>query len=265
MENFKPKQDPSLNINIFRHGESKYKQKEVSVEESSDLTAKGIEDVEKSAEELISYINPGEEVEIWSSPTGRTLQTSKIISHVLEKNNIPLRKNGIKIFEQLSEVKNFSWNFFYPLVVGGDVEIAGKKFFIDKSLTNPNDLSPAKYFLESGIKNIDSNYKQELPEEYIREVDGIEDFVDVTKRLMRPLSLLKNIKDKPYRIIIVTHDALSGFIANIFSNGEMQGINPGEFINLERKDGKLVVTKVGNLDMGNSDSDIIDEFNKQSI
>ncbi len=261
-EKFTP-QDPPLNINIFRHGESKYKQKDVSIEESGDLTPKGIEDVEKSVEKLISFINPGEEVEIWSSPTGRTLQTSKIISQILEKNSIPLRKNGIKIFEQLSEVKNFSWNLFYPLVVGGEVKFAGKNFFINKDLTNPNNLSPSRYFLESGIKNIDLNYKQTLPEEYIDEIDGIEGFVDVTKRLMRPLSLLKNIKDKPYRIVIVTHDALSGFIANIFSSGEMHGIDPGEFINLERKEGKLVITKVGNLNIGNSDLDVIDEFNKK--
>lgn len=264
-EDYLPKKEPSLNVNIFRHGEAKYNQKDVSsIEEAEDLTIKGIEDAKKSAEELANFIKPNEEVEIWSSPTGRTLQTSKVISQVLEKKGISIRKNRIKIFKQFSEVKNFSWKLFYPLVVGGEVEFAGKKFFIDKNLTNPNNLSPSEYFSESGIKYIDLSYKQKLPEEYVREIEGIEDFIDVTKRLMRPLSHLKNIKDKPHRIIIVTHDALSGFIANVFSYGEMNGINPGEFINLERKAGKLVITKVGNLDIGNSDLDVIDEFNHKA-
>ena len=265
-ENNLPKNEPSLNVDIFRHGSARYGQKDVStIEEAGDLTIKGIEEVKKSAEELANLVEPNEEVEIWSSPTGRTLQTSKVVAQVLEEKGISIRKNGIKIFKQLSEVKNFSWELFYPLVVGGEVEFAGKRFFVDKNLTNPNSFNPSKYFSEGGIRHIDLSYKQKLPEEYVHEIESIEDFIEVTKRLIKPLSRLKNINDKSYRIIIVTHDALSGFIANIFSNGEMHGINPGEFINLERRDGKLVATKVGNLDEGNNDIDVIDEFNHKSL
>jgi len=266
-----PKQNPSLSVNIFRHGQSQYRQEEVSIKDAGDLTMEGVEDVKKSAVELADLIKPGEEVEIWSSPIGRALQTAKIISQVLEQKHISIRKkgnlnkHGIKVFEQFSEVKNFSWKLFYPLVVGGEVEFAGKKFFVDKNLTNPAGLTPSSYFLQDGIKHIDLSYKQKLPEEYVQEIDGFEDFINVTKRLMRPLAQLKKIKDKSYRVIIVTHDALTGFIANIFSGEGMQGINPGDFINLEKKDGKLIATKVGNLDKGNNDTDIIDEFNQRRI
>ena len=269
-ENYLPKQDPSLNINIFRHGKSKYEQGKVTIEEAGNLTIEGIEDVKKNAEELANLVKPDEKVEIWSSPMGRALQTAKIVAQILEQKGISIQrkgnsnKHGIKIFKQLSEVKNFSWELFYPLVVGGEVEFAGKRFFVDKNLTNPNNFNPSKYFSEGGVRHIDLSYKQKLPEEYVHEIESIEDFIEVTKRLIKPLSRLKNIKDKSYRIIIVTHDALSGFIANIFSNGEMHGINPGEFINLERRDGKLVTTKVGNLDEGNNDIDVIDEFNHRS-
>ena len=44
-ENMPYRNDPPLNINVFRHGESEYKQKDVSIENANDLTEKGIEDV----------------------------------------------------------------------------------------------------------------------------------------------------------------------------------------------------------------------------
>ena len=264
-----PKQNPSLGINVFRHGKSRYKQEEVPIEEARDLTAEGVDDVKKSAEALVKLIKPDEEVEIWSSPMGRTLQTAKIIAQVLEEKQALIRKkgdsnkHGIKVFEQFSEVKNFSWKLFYPLVAGGEVEFAGKKFFVDKNLTNLNNMNFSEYFLKEGIKYIDPTYKQKLPEEYVREIEGFEKFIEVTQRLMRPLSRLKKIKDKPYRIIIVTHDALSGFIANVFSGGAIYGINPGEFINLERREGKLVTTKVGGFKKENNTTDIIDVFSRK--
>ncbi len=268
---FIQKQNPSLNVNIFRHGESTYTQNEVSIEKANDLTEQGIKDVTRNAEKLAELIRPNEEVEIWSSPTGRTLQTAKIICKILKQKGIRLRsskrggskEHGVKIFKQLTEVKNFSWKLFYPLAVGGEVEFSGKKFFLDKKFTNPKNIDISRYFSEDGIKDIDTDYKQTLPEEYVKEIEGFEKFVDVTKRLMLPLSRLKKTTDKSYRIILVTHDALSGFIANIFSSGEVRGIGSGEFINLERVEGKLIAREVGNLKEGNSNTDIIDEFNRR--
>ena len=264
-------QNSSLNINIFRHGESVYDQKEVPIEEASDLTAQGMEDVARNAEKLADLIKPDEDVEIWSSPVGRTLHTAKIISQILQQKGVHFRVSkqdnskeyGIKIWKQLTEVKNFSWKLFYPLVVGGEVEFAGRKFFIDKNFTNPKNIDISKYFSEDGIRDIDLKYKQTLPKEYVEEIEGFEKFINVTKRLMLPLSRLKKIRDKSYRIIIVTHDALSGFIANVFSGGGVRGISSGEFINLERVNGKLVAKKVGNLEEGNNTTDMVDEFNRR--
>lgn len=269
-ENFspeKPKNKPSLRVDIFRHGEAKYEQREVPIEQAEDLTEEGIKEVKVSAKELADLIQPNEEVEIWSSPMGRTLHTAKIIAETLEQNRIWLRRKGdakgpgIKVFEQLSEIKNFSWNLFNPLITGGAVEFGGRKFFVDKNLTNPNNLGYPEYFTDDGIKNITSEAKAQLPEDYVQEIEGFEKFIDVTKRIMKPLSRLKKLEDKPYRVIIVTHDSLTGFIANIFSGGKQSGLNPGEFINLERKERKLIATRVGKLEESDSNTDVIDEFN----
>ncbi len=261
------KKEPSLNVDIIRHGEAKYGQGEVSMSEAQDLTEKGIEDVRASANELADLIQPDEEVEIWSSPMGRTLETAKIIAETLEQKGVHLRRkgkakeSGIKVFEQLSEVKNFSWSLFAPLINGGEIELAGKKFIVDKNLTNPNNIGYPEYFTEDAIKDITPEAKAQLPEEYVKEIEGFEKFIDATHRIMKPLSRLKKLNDKSYRVIIVTHDALSGFIANIFSGGEKKGINPGEFINLERQNKKLVATRVGGLKDGNIDIDVVNDFN----
>ncbi|MDD2758034.1 MAG: histidine phosphatase family protein [Patescibacteria group bacterium] len=263
-----PNQDPSLHVDLFRHGSAKYEQGKTTVEEAADLTEAGIAEVKTSAEALAELISPDEEVQIWSSPMGRTLQTAKIISETLAAKGVNLRGErqaegaGIKVFDQLSEVKNFSWSLFSPLVYGGEVEYAGRKFVIDAAKTNPQNLGPAQYYASDNIHNISAEAKAGWPAEYVKAVEDFEDFMSVTKRIMKPLVRLKGLSDKPYRVIIVTHDALLGFVANIFSGGESAGVNPAEFINLERKDGQLVATKVGQLDRPES-KDVIDEFNQQ--
>jgi hypothetical protein len=161
---------------------------------------------------------------------------------------------------------NFIWKLFYPLVNGGYVEFEGERFLIDKKFTNPLDIHLNEYFSKNGIATIDIDYKKTLPNNYVKEIDGFEKFTDAVRRIIVPLSRLKKIKDKPYRIIIVTHDVFSGFIANIFSAGEdseKHTINPGEFINIERDNDKLVATKVGDFSDGNKDTDIIEEFNNK--
>ncbi|HUT96276.1 MAG TPA: histidine phosphatase family protein [Candidatus Paceibacterota bacterium] len=253
-----------IKVNIFRHGKALYKQEETSLEEAEDLTEEGIEKVKLNAGKIAELIDPEEEVAIWSSSKGRGLHTAKIIKEVLKEKGINLRENGIQVFNELTEVKNFSWQLFEPLISGGKVEFAGKKFSIDKEKTNPDDLNYEEYFINDAISKIPAKFKKELPEEYVKEIEGLEKFFDITKRIMEPLSRIKKLKDKSYRVIIVTHDALTGFIANIFSEGKKKSLDPGEFINLEMRGDKLVVTNVGELEKGKNNLDVIEEFKKSN-
>jgi broad specificity phosphatase PhoE len=258
---------PKLNVAIFRHGETDYKQKEVPPEEANDLTEKGIADVRRNAEALAELIGPDEEVEIWSSPMGRAQHTARIIQEVLRDRDVKFHvREGhdpkVKVFEALTEVKNFSWNLFEPLINGGEMEFAGKKFFIDKNKSNPSGKGYPDYFTDDAIKDISDEAMADWPEEYAREIKGFESFVEVTRRLMRNLERVKKLQDKPYRLIIATHDAMTGFIANLFTEGKAQGVNRGEFINLERVGGKLVATQVGQHKEGDSETDVVDAFNK---
>jgi broad specificity phosphatase PhoE len=258
---------PKLSVDIFRHGETEYKQKEVPSEEANDLTEKGIADVRRNAEALAELIAPDEEVEIWSSPMGRTQHTARIIQEVLRDRGVKFhaRKGHepkVKVFEALTEVKNFSWNLFEPLINGGEMEFAGKKFFIDKNKSNPLGKVYPDYFTDGAIKDIPDEAMAEWPEEYARTIKGFETFVEVTRRLMRNMERIKKLQDKPYRIIFATHDGMMGFVANLFTKGKARGVDRGEFINLERVGGKLVATQVGQHKEGDSETDVVDAFNK---
>jgi broad specificity phosphatase PhoE len=87
-------------------------------------------------------------------------------------------------------------------------------------------------------------------------IEKFESFASVSRRMAETLKKLKQVSDKKYRVIIVTHDAVAGQLVKTFSNDELSGINPGDFLSLEKKDGKLVVTRVGDITEGNSETDV---------
>jgi broad specificity phosphatase PhoE len=274
------KDEKSLKVNIVRHGPSLYRQPEwTDINTADDLNAVGryaegektedeikqgkeraIEIIRNSAEKIADEIGTDEEVIIWSSPTGRTLETARIISEVLEEKGIRVKRSnpethGVKIFERLGEVKNFSWDLFEPLMNGGEITFKGEKFFIDKSLSNPNNIGYPEYFTSDAIKEIPEEVKKLWPVGYVEEIDKFESFADVTDRMIDTLKRLMGTKDKNYRVIIVTHDALTGSIVKIFTSDQFSGINPGEFISLERKNDKLMVTRAGSITEG-ADTDV---------
>jgi broad specificity phosphatase PhoE len=237
---------------LMRHGETNYTQPEItSLDEANDLTLEGEAAVRKYAEELADLIQPDEEVAIWSSPMGRTLHTAKIVAEVLEARGIMLRKKGtasaqgIEVFNSLQEVQNFRWEKFIPLVNGGPMQVGEITFEIDPAKTNPKGLKPEQYFYEDEIKNIPSTVKDEWPPEYVAEIEAFESSVDATKRILHPLSLLQLAKDKPYRVIIVTHDALTSFMANALTDGEKFGVERGEFLNLDLRGEDIIASRVG--------------------
>jgi len=285
MERLKqPSESPKkkLKVDVVRHGPSIYRQPEWSdINTADDLNtvgryedgsitdeelAKGKEEaiaiVRASAEEIADNIEEDEEVAIWSSPTGRTLETARIIRDVLSERGIQVRskgnasEHGVKVFDRIGEVKNFSWELFEPLMSGGEVEFDGEKFTIDKSLSNPNNIGYPDYFTSDAIKDIPETAMDSWSKKYIAQIKEFESFADVSERMSKTLQKVKKLNDKKYRIILVTHDALTGALVKTFSSGEMGGVNPGQFLSLERSDNKLVVTRVGDVFEGDSETDV---------
>lgn len=275
-------EEPSLKAHIVRHGPSTYRQLDWNdINSADDLNALGrhkdgekteeeiargkteaVRMVRDTAEKIAAEISPDEEVAIWSSPTGRTLETAKIISGVLREKGIDARskgladEGGVKVFKRLGEIKNFSWDLFEPLMNGGEVTFKDKTFTIDKQLSNPANLSYPEYFTSDAIKAIPDEVRAGWPNEYVTEIESFESFADVSRRMAETLKKIKSLKDKKYRIIIVSHDALVGQIVKTFTDNEFSGIDPAQLISLERKEGKLVVTRVGDIETGDSTTDI---------
>ncbi len=265
-----------FHVDIFRHGKAKYLQDQVPIEEADDLTPEGEVTARQNAEKLADLISSDEEVAIWASPTGRTLKTAKIVAEVLRERGIRLRPTGlagedgerevgtgIKVFQELADIKNFSRELFLPVVDGGEVSFAGHRFAIDKAKTNPRNLGYAQYWIDEEFKKLPAEVRNGLPEEFVAEIDKIEEFYKTTERIIKPLARLNHLQDKAYRIIIVTHGAMGTFIARVFADGETIDLQPGEFIDLERRDNKFVATRVGSRIEGN-DADVIEEFKKEA-
>ena len=226
----------NLVINFFRHGEARYQQKKVSLKDANDLTSEGEKKVRKEARKLVKSVRKDEEVVIWSSPYGRTLQTARIIEGELRKAKVSFREtlrnenpfSVIKIFHAFEEVKNFNQLIFGGLVNGGGVEINGIKFVFNKKITNPDDLSWTHYYNSAFWQKIDKKYFKSIPEEIRENINSIEKNDEATKRMMRRVEVLKRVRNpkKKRRIIIVTHQGL----ISQYSEGS---IEPGDYVELK--------------------------------
>lgn len=280
-----PKKNSSesgVKVDVFRHGKSGYTQPEWNDIETADdintvgkyFESKTQEEIEESKQEAIAIvkasalelaktIEPDEEVAIWSSPTGRTLETARIISETLQGKGIPIRNKGgedygVKIFEHIGEVKNFSWDMFEPMMEGKKgFNYKGKIFDIDINLSNPNKLGYPEYFTSDAIHNISQEVKDTWSKEYVDLVESFETFKDTTSRMKANLERLSKLEDKKYRVIMVTHDALTGALVKTFTSGEKEGVTEGQFVSLERIDNTLVVTRAGDIKEGDSKTDVL--------
>ena len=101
---------------------------------------------------------------------------------------------------------------------GGTINFNGRDISLDKSVTNPKDLTFPEYYNNRAWKGIPNTYETK---EFIAEMDKIESEEQSNARLTRVVRLVKRYlsTDNKLRIIIVTHQGL------------MSGINPGTPVN----------------------------------
>ena len=72
------------------------------------------------------------------------------------------------------------------------------------------------------------------------------------------LRRLKGVRDKNLHLILVTHDALLSPLVSAFTLGSAEGLDVAEFVCLELREGKLVVTRAGPYKQGDDFSDVIE-------
>ncbi len=249
----------AVRITVFRHGAARYEQAAVPPEEADDLTEDGIETVVRNARALAETVAEGESVGIWSSPLGRALHTAKLIEGELKARGTDTRQ-PTSVYDALDEVRHFSWPDFIPLVRGGTLTFDGRAVYLDKVATNPEGFSSSEYYARDTYRRLPAPVTAMLSSAYRRYLDGIEPFPSATARLMEPLAHLRQVREGPSHLVIVTHDALTTYLTCLFSGGTYWGLTPGTSLHLESRLDKLVVTRVGELTEGRSDVDVVDAF-----
>ena len=227
--------DYMMETYIFRHGETNYQQGKVNIDEAHDLTSDGIRVVKNSTNNLANKLKHNHPILISSSPFGRCLHTSKIIKDCL--NNKVSNVVDIDIDNNLGEVENFKWDLFYPLVIGGHAEYNGDRFIVNKSLTNPQNASPIKYFRDDSTHNLSPMAKKTLPSEYAKKISEFEKYSSVIGRLN---SKLDSLKDSLQINILSTHEGLTGELIKQISKQDEAFLNRGKYFGVETQNGLII-------------------------
>lgn len=219
---------------IFRHGETEYHQGKVSLQEANDLTPEGVQTVIKSTNHLSQRLDKNKPIQISSSPFGRSLYTAKIIQDALSKNGFTV--NDIREDDNLSEVGNFEWELFYPLVEGGEIQYGNDKISIDKSLTNPQNLHFIEYFRSDAAYNLSQKAKASLPKNFLERIDSFEKNSSVFGRLDSKLEKLSDTDD--VIPIISTHEGLTGkFIEKLANGNKIASLKRGKYFGVKSEGG----------------------------
>jgi len=230
----------NVRVTLFRHGTAKYDQDKVLIEDAKDLTDEGRKLVREQAERLASEIGQDEEITIWSSPIGRTLETATIIAGVLREKGFSIRlkkqvgeeeipvaaENAIRVFKALEEVRGLDAGLFSALVEGGSYTFEnGVEVSFDKNKTNPKNLSFQDYYYQGGYRDYLRDVT-DVPAEVQASLNSLEEEADVHHRFDRKVKRVSKVEsDKKQRVIIVTHHvAMKDYTED--------KVQPADYINL---------------------------------
>jgi len=221
---------------IFRHGETSYQQGKVCLSEAHDLTPEGISTVNNSSSELAKKLDPSLPVQIHSSPFGRCLHTAKVIKDNLERRGI--KALDIIGDDLIEEIRNFEWELFCPLVNGGEIEFEGDKFEVDKSLTNPQNLSSVRYLREDLAHKLAEEARKTLPPKYLRRIASFERYLSAVNRLNTKVNSLRNRNGEIQ--ILSTHEGLTGRFIEQLSGQKEAFLGRGKYFYVRTEGGIIV-------------------------
>ena len=228
---------------IFRHGESPYKQGNRTctaeeVETALDLTDRGIGVVLSNATRAAGLLDPKGKVTIVTSPVPRCVHSARLIRLTLRHSgfnwNAKVQEQyqsvRIRVEPLLCEVRNFVWDVYRPLFEGGEVTWEGRTFTIDKKETNPSDLNDMDYFYTDSAHKIPEEVLAQYPISFVEKIRKFERTASTHDRMMEVLSTY--CSEDMGQVIFVTHNALVGWLAALYSDDKNAGLAPGNYISL---------------------------------
>lgn len=226
-----------IQITLFRHGPAKYEQGNVSFNEAADLTDDGRERVSQQAHKLADSLEADEEITIWSSPAGRTLETASIIASTLKERGFSIRlqshedqlstdeERAVRIFKTFEEVRGLNMELFSVLVDGGTYRLKdGTDFVFEKKKTNPRDLPFGNYYYQTAWKSVRD--ASDTPAEVKELLNILESEEDVHHRVDRKINRVAEVQSQEkQRLIIVTHHVA-------IKDYSPEEVEPADFVNL---------------------------------
>ncbi|MDO8664963.1 MAG: hypothetical protein Q7K44_05495, partial [Candidatus Liptonbacteria bacterium] len=110
-----------------------------------------------------------------------------------------------------------------------------------------------EYFANDVLHTLPASVKSMWPRSYVRAIENFERSASVRKRMRSVLRRLGETQS-----ILITHDALCGFMVKAFTRGVQNEIAKGDFLVLEGNSEHLVVKAVGDNRNGDSETNIFD-------
>ena len=234
---------PLNRVEIFRHGVAKYAQGIVSWETAADLTESGRNVVKENAVRLANdYRGIETEVAIFSSPLGRTLESSLIIKDELDKAGLKTEgENGIpiKVRRCLQDQINFSNSIVKLLACGGEWSSIAGQIIIDPRRTNPTEIDTSKYCVADAL-NMGIEAWRALPDELKAKILVMETSEQIKRRILRFITSLGKLNINRDLVVVVTHDALITQLLKSYGD-EMTRIPPGGRVTAEVSNGEFIV------------------------
>lgn len=237
----------SLNIiEIFRHGAANYCQEIVPWESAADLTENGRNVTKINAARLAQeYRGIKTTVSIFSSPIGRSLETSLIIRD--ELNKVGLKTEGEKgapiiVRRCLQDQINFSNSVVELLARGGEWNGVAGQTIIDPLKTNPTGIDIGRYYVDDAV-NIGVEVLESLPDDLKTIILSMETSERIQRRILKFINSLVKLNTRRDLTIVVTHDAL---IALLLKNcgSKVTRIDPSGRVTAEVVSGEFKVRKV---------------------
>ena len=242
----------AIHLTFIRHGEYNA--------HNGNLTHKGIYQVEESAKTLTATFDPGQRALVYSSPQPRAQGTASTAIQVLIDHGVGVVGGSWDILPDLDEVRGFSWiPLLSSLVQGGVARFSDDEIYeIEKSLTNPDDLSPGRYFNHDYCHRLSEDVRAKLPAGYLVRVDAMELYSSTFRRFRSMLRMIAtHHAGTAYRIVAAGHYASSSPATEVFTGGAVNGLENGQSLDIVlTDDGKAYVTRVGSLTEGCSETDL---------
>lgn len=240
---------PLNRVEIFRHGVARYAQEIVDWNVANDLTGDGLITVRANALRLAQdYRGIATKVAIFSSPLGRTLETSLILNDELTRAGLETEGEGgapIIVRKCLQDQFNFSNSIIHLLACGGRWSGLDGEATIDPEQTNPAKKRADEYLTADAL-GLDKEVWGGLPLDLRKKILSMETVDQVARRFLRFMNSLGKLNKGRDLTLVVTHEALIGQLLRN-AGSETTKVNPGGRVTAEIIDEELVISNIAGI------------------